>query len=110
MIRETLTSGSRYAYMGIVPGGGFRSERRSSTGGVTSYARAGPAKLPNAWVRVARSGDTLSGYKSTDGLNWSLINSTTVAMAPNIYIGWAVASGSSSGPVTVLITNVSVVP
>jgi hypothetical protein len=110
MIRESLTSGSSYAYMGIVPGGGFRSQRRSSTGGGTLYTKAGSAKLPNVWVRVVRSGDTLSGYKSVDGVNWTLINSITITMAPNIYIGWAVASGSTSGLVTAVITNVSVVP
>jgi hypothetical protein len=110
MIRENLTSGSRYAFMGITPAGSFRWQRRSSTSGGTSTTKAGSATLPKVWVRVVRTGNTLYGYKSTDGVNWTLVNSSTISMSANAYIGWAVASGSSTTLDTSVFTNVTVVP
>jgi hypothetical protein len=108
MIRENLTSGGRYALMGVTPAGAFRWQRRSSTGSGTSSTRAGSASLPNAWTRVVRSGNTFSGYKSSDGVNWTLVNSSTIGMATNIYVGLAVASGSTSNLNTSVFTNVTV--
>lgn len=108
MIRENLTSGGRYALMGVTPAGAFRWQRRSSTGNGTSSTKAGSAILPNAWTRVVRSGNTFSGYKSSDGVNWTLVSSSTIGMATNIYVGLAVASGSTSNLNTSVFTNVAV--
>jgi hypothetical protein len=110
MVRESLTSGSKYALMGLSPGGPMRWQRRSSTGSGTMSSKYGNASPPNVWVRVVRTGNTLSGYKSVDGINWTLVNSANIAMASNIYIGLAEASGSASTLATSLFTNVMVVP
>jgi hypothetical protein len=110
MIRESLTSGSKYALMGMTPNGGLRWQRRSGASNGTSSSKAGSGSPPNVWVRVVRTSNTLSGYKSTDGVNWSLVNSGSISMATNIYVGIAVASGSTSSLNTSLFTNVVVVP
>jgi len=110
MIRETLTSGSKYALMGMSPGGAIRWQRRSNTGSGSSSTKAGNGTSPNVWVRVTRTGNTLYGYKSTDGLNWTQVNSSTITMAPNIYIGLAVVSGSTTTLATSVFTNLTVVP
>jgi hypothetical protein len=110
MIRESLGSGSKYALMGLSPGGPFRWQRRNSTGGNTSSSKAGSATPPNAWTRLVRSGNTLAGYKSTTGTNWTLVSSSTITMATNIYIGFAVASGNTNRLATCLFTNVAVTP
>jgi hypothetical protein len=110
MIRETLASGSKYAFMGVSPGGAFRWQRRSNTSGGTSSNKAGADTLPDAWVRVVRTGTTLSGYKSVDGVNWTLVNSASINMATNVYVGLAVASGSTNTLNTSTFTNLSIVP
>jgi hypothetical protein len=110
MIRESLTSGSKYALMGLSPGGPMRWQRRSNTGSGTWGSKAGGGTPPKAWVRVVRSGNTVSGYKSTDGVNWSLAGSSSVTMAGNIYIGLAVASGSTNTLAASVLNNVTVVP
>lgn len=110
MIRETLTPGSEYAFMGVAPDLKFRWQRRSSTAGTTSTTVSTAAPLPDVWVRVVRSGSTLTGYKSTDGANWTLVNSRNISMAANIYVGFAVASGSTNFLSTVTFANGSVVP
>ncbi len=110
MIRENLTSGARNAFMGIASPGGFRAQRRATTSGSTAATKSGQANPPNAWVRLTRTGNMLSSYKSTDGRNWTLVNSSTVTMATNIYLGLAVASGTSTVSNTSVFANVTVVP
>jgi hypothetical protein len=110
IIRETLTSGSRYAFMGLSPDGTFRSQARSSTAGTTTALASGSGALTNTWVRLVRSGDTLTGYKSSDGANWTSVVTNSVVMATNIYVGLAVASGTTSALSTATFTNVTAVP
>lgn len=110
MIRENLSNGARNALMGVSPGAAFRWQRRVKTGGGTSSTKAGSAFLPGVWVRLVRSGNTINGYKSTDGANWTLVNSASISMAANVYVGLAVASGTSGVLNTSVFGNVSVVP
>lgn len=110
MIRESLTSGSKYAFMGISPDGQFRWQRRSSTGGRTSSTTSIIGTPPNVWIRLVRSGGTLYGYRSTNGTTWTLVNSRSITMATSIHVGLAVASGSSSTLNTATFSNLTVVP
>jgi regulation of enolase protein 1 (concanavalin A-like superfamily) len=110
MIRESLTGGSKHAFMGISPNGAFRWIYRNSTGGSTLGKLSVTATLPNIWVRLVRSGNILTAYRSTDGVRWSRVDTRTISMASNIYIGLAVASGSSTTLNTATMSNVTVVP
>ena len=105
MIRENLTSLSKNAFMGISPDGVMRWQTRSSSGGSTS-ATSMPGTSSSVWVRLVRTGDTIRGYKSSDGVKWSQVGSSTVSMAANIYVGFAVASGAP----TVLNTSTFAAP
>ena len=110
MIRESLTSGSRCAAMGLSPGTGLRWQRRANTNGGTSSSKSGLGTLPNVWVRVVRTGNTVYGYKSTDGVTWTQVNSCSLTMASNIYIGFALASGTTTQLGGSTFANVIVVP
>ena len=110
VIRESLTTGSKYAFMGVSPDGRFRWQHRSSTGGSTSSTASITGNPPNIWLRLVRTGNTLYGYRSTDGVTWRRVSSRTISMASNIYVGLAVASGSSSRLNTTTFANVTVVP
>jgi hypothetical protein len=57
-----------------------------------------------------RTGNALYGYKSSDGINWTQVDSRNITMATNIYIGLAVASGSSNTLNAVTFSNMTVVP
>ena len=110
IIRESLTSGSEYAFMGISPDGTFRWQHRSKTGGSTSSTTSTIGTPPNVWVRLVRTGNWLYGYSSTDGTNWTQVDSRSITMATNIYVGLAVASGSTTSLNTSTFGNVTVVP
>ena len=88
----------------------LRWQRRNSTGSQTSITTATGGSLPDTWVRLVRSGNSLIGYKSTDGTNWIKVNSRNISMAANIYVGLAVASGSSNTVNRSTFSTTSVTP
>lgn len=110
MIRESLTSGSRYAFMGISPDGTFRWHRRTSTSGNTSSTTSTVGALPNVWVRLVRTGNSIYGYSSVDGVTWTKVSSRNISMAANIYVGLAVASGNSTTLNTSSFSSAAVIP
>jgi sulfur relay (sulfurtransferase) complex TusBCD TusD component (DsrE family) len=110
MIRESLTSGSEYSLMGISPNGTFRWQRRTSTGGTTTTTTSSTGTPPNAWARLVRTNGVFYGYNSTNGTIWTLLGSQSITMATNIYVGLAVASGTSNVLNSTTFTNVIVVP
>jgi hypothetical protein len=95
MIRETLNPGSTELFSAYYNQNMYMNYRLS-TGGNTGQAIGGSAALPY-WVKVVRSGSTLSGYSSSDGVNWAQLGtSQTISMAQTVYIGLGVTSNSTS--------------
>jgi len=70
--------------------------------------RAGTCTFPNCWVRLVRSGNTFSGYFSTDGVNWTLTGTTTLALPTTLYFGMAVASHSTTATTLAQLRNLNV--
>jgi hypothetical protein len=110
MIRESLAANSKNAFMGVSSSGSYRAQRRSSTGGNTSSTTSGSGTVPNLWVRLVRSGNTVSSYKSPDGVTWTKVTSRTLSMTTNIYAGLVTASGTSTNATTATFDHVTVVP
>ena len=61
-------------------------------------------------MRLVRVGNTLTSYKSANGVSWTKINGASITMASQITIGLAVTSGSNSATATAVFDNVTVVP
>jgi hypothetical protein len=64
----------------IKPDGGLEFMSRSQTGGDTTYLGGGGSHAFPIWLKLVRSGDTITGYFSDDGVNWSPVASTTVTI------------------------------
>ena len=109
MVRETLTGGSANAYMAGSAASGWTFQRRS-TAGAESVATPGPTGTAPGWVKLVRTGSTLAGYQSADGVNWTLVGTQTIAMAQSVYVGLAVTSHNVSTATTATFTNVTVRP
>jgi regulation of enolase protein 1 (concanavalin A-like superfamily) len=110
MIRESLTSNARFAFLGVSPTGTFCWQHRQSTGSESVTVTTTMGDPPYTWLRLSRAGDTLQGELSTTGTNWVSVNTASIAMATNIYVGFAVASGSSGTLNGATFTNVTVLP
>src|SRR5258707_7360114 len=105
MIRETLNPGANHVFLFDYSSTIYMTER-TSTGASSSYQSLGSGTLPY-WVKLARSGNVFSMYSSADGVTWLQLGaSQTVSMAPNVYVGLAVSSRSTSSLATATFDNV----
>jgi regulation of enolase protein 1 (concanavalin A-like superfamily) len=91
MMRESLAPNARHALMLVSPGKGLAFQRRVSTGGI-STSTSGFAGTAPAYVRLARSGSTITASFSFDGSSWTTVGSDTFTMPATIYVGLAVSS------------------
>ena len=93
MIRDSLAENARYIHVGCVPAQtfGLRSYHRSaSPGGTTENWISGGGALP-VWVRINRTGNTMTVYTAPDGLTWTQRKQVTnFSMNNDVLIGlWA---------------------
>jgi hypothetical protein len=108
MIRESLNANSANAMMAITGSNGARFQYRLTTDGSTSNSTTAGYTAPY-WVKVVRSGNTFSGFRSANGVDWVQQGSNqTINMATNVYIGLAVCSHSDGVLCTTEFSNVTV--
>ena len=91
MIRGSLNPSSAQAFMLVSHSKGVAFQRRTADGN-TSVSTAGSTSTAPRWVKLVRTGTTISGYESADGSNWTLVGTDTVAISGPTYIGLAVSS------------------
>jgi hypothetical protein len=109
MIRETLTAGSEHASVFVTPGNGVAAQYRQSTGDISANVNTTGLSAPY-WVKIVRSGNTFTAWRSPNGSAWTSMGSTTIGMSSNVYIGLAVTSHNDGAPCSAVIDNVSVTP
>jgi len=91
MIRETLNAGSAHAMMIVTPGNGVSFQYRSATDG-ESYSSATNSFTAPYWVKLSRTGNTITGFHSPDGQNWTEHASNTFSMSGDVFVGLCVTS------------------
>jgi len=109
MIRESLNANSAYAGAYLFPSNNAVFEYRSSTGGSAVNNTSISTTIPY-WLKLVRSGNLFSAFRSSDGITWSQLGSTvTISMASNMYVGLPVCSKVSGTLCTTTVDNVSVI-
>ena len=104
MIRATMDPGSAQAMMCSTPGNGVAFQRRTQPGGQSSNDNSFLAGAQ--WLRLVRSGQTISAYVSVDGIDWIGMGSDTFPNLPyQIYVGIA-ATNHGAGSTNPLIATV----
>lgn len=91
MMRESLSPDSRQALMLVSAWQGLAFQRRVSTAGASTSTSGGGGAAP-AWVRLTRTGNTFSAYRSVDGSTWTLVGTDSITMPSTVYVGVAVTS------------------
>ncbi|MBN2235661.1 MAG: DUF1349 domain-containing protein, partial [Opitutales bacterium] len=108
MIRETLEAGSKHASMVVTPRNRVVFARRSSTNANTPGAEYKSFSSFPMWVKLQRSGDTITGSYSTDGSTWTVLKEMTITMNETVYVGLALTSHNNSKTNTAIVDSVSV--
>ena len=95
MFRNDTTASSMYVDLVVTPVNGVSLQWRSSTGGSGSATTVAGVSTP-AWVKLARSGNTFSGYYAGDGINWTLVGTANASLANSALAGLAVTAHNNS--------------
>jgi ABC-type transport system involved in multi-copper enzyme maturation permease subunit len=81
IIKDGTRPGSAYAAIMITPGHGVRMQYNytQDTAGLPGAASAASPR----WLRLTRSGDTITGYDSADGAHWTQVGTASLAGLPS---------------------------
>lgn len=112
MLRTDLTSSSPYALMGVgrqsiyqplLPM--FRTRATAGTEPTASYAPVSIAFVPPYWFKLVRSGNTITGYSSNNGVDWTQLGAPfTGITAPTVYAGLAVGNSTANCTAPTILT------
>jgi hypothetical protein len=106
MIRSSLAANAQLVLMGITPSSGAEFASRTTTGGNLTAGSTSGITDPY-WVKLVRSGNTITGYYSANGTTWTADSSATVYMTGSIYIGLYDTSNSTAAASTAVLQNLS---
>jgi ABC-type transport system involved in multi-copper enzyme maturation permease subunit len=81
IIKQGTKQGSAYAAMMVTGGNGVRMQY-DYTQDVAGLAGKVSAAHPR-WLRLTRSGDTITGYDSADGTHWTEVGSASLSGLPS---------------------------
>jgi hypothetical protein len=107
MLRETTAAGSAHVILDARPDGSIEFMTRSTTGGDTSFIAGGSQASPQ-WLKLTRSGGTVTGFISPNGSSWTTIGAATISMASGATVGLAVTSHDTSALNTSTFDNVTI--
>jgi regulation of enolase protein 1 (concanavalin A-like superfamily) len=107
MIRSSLAANAAQGMMLVSASKGLAFQRRKVNGG-TSTSTPGALTGAPYWVRLIRSGNTITAYQSANGTSWSLVGSDSVTTGTTVYVGLAVSSHTTSTTATATFDHVSV--
>ncbi|MGH3225974.1 MAG: hypothetical protein ACRDPY_46060, partial [Streptosporangiaceae bacterium] len=103
MIKQSTTAGSAYALLAVTPGNGVTFQS-----GFNNSAAGGSYTFPNAWLKLTRSGSTITAYTSADGSTWTQVGTTTISLTDPVTIGLFTCAHNSDVLNTATFDNVSV--
>ena len=81
IIKQSTHQGSAYAAMMVTVGHGVRMQY-NFTGDTAGMPGAVSAAHPR-WLRLTRSGDTITGYDSADGTHWTQVGTVQLTGLPS---------------------------
>jgi hypothetical protein len=80
MIRDSAAPGSAHVILDVRPTGDIEFMTRASTGDSTTYVGGTNLPLP-VWLKLVRSNETVTGYVSSDGVDWTPVGHVTAALS-----------------------------
>ena len=93
MLRQSLDADSAHVILDRKPDGVYEFMTRSATGAQTTFLASASGTL--SFMRLSRTGNTVTASISVDGTAWSLVGSTTFVDGP-VLAGLAVTSHDNS--------------
>lgn len=111
MIREKLDDTARMVFLHLSPYT-LSLSYRISPGSYAFSTYAGPPRpAPNNWLRLVRTGSTITAFASPDGATWNPVSlPVTLGMGTEVWVGLAASSDFIGRRSRAVFDQVSVVP
>jgi regulation of enolase protein 1 (concanavalin A-like superfamily) len=104
MIRDSLTANSANVFACLTPSSGILAQTRNANGASTAASlTSGPT--PPYWLRLVRTGGTITVFISTDGQQWTKAETYTPGIGGTALVGFAVTSHDTSQTATAVFTD-----
>jgi regulation of enolase protein 1 (concanavalin A-like superfamily) len=107
MLRASLAADAAHVILDVTPNGTIEFMRRASTGGSTAWL-AGASDAPPTWLKLVRSGTTVTGYVSSNGTSWATVGTTTLSIGTTARAGLVVTSHDTGTRNTATFSDVAV--
>jgi PLD-like domain len=109
MLRESAAANAAHVLIDLRPTGDIEFMSRSTTGGSTTWIAGSTQALP-AWLKLVRTGSTVTGFKSADGSTWTQVGTATITLPSTANAGLVVSSHTTSALNTSTFDSVAVTP
>ena len=107
MFRDSTATDSPFASVCVTPSNGILFLYRTAQGATAGGSATASGTAPR-WVKVARSGNSFSGYYSSDGATWVQLGSAqTIAMSGTAHAGLALTAHNTAMLNTSTFTDVA---
>ena len=109
LMSETLAAGSKFSSVVYNYNGVWLNDMMytRATDGVDAQASSSSITTVPTWLKLVRSGNTFTGYASTNGTTWVTVRSATISMANQIFMGLLDCSSNTADLCTATFDNVS---
>jgi hypothetical protein len=109
MIRNSQSSSAAHAFQLVAASSskGVPFQRRPSDDAI-SVSTSGSQSTAPRWVKLVRAGNLITGYESSNGVNWTVVGSDTFTMGSTVLVGLAVSSHVTGVNATATFDNVTV--
>jgi hypothetical protein len=96
MIRGGVTSNAPHVLMALTPDHSAAFIWRAATGSLSHRISSLAKAVVPYWVKLVRSGNTFTGYVSSDNKMYIMVSSVVVPMGTNVYIGLVVTAHTNT--------------
>jgi len=107
MLRQAMTANSAHVLLDVTPGGTIEFMTRASSGASATIVANASQTVP-AWLKLVRSGSTVTASVSANGSTWTTVGSTTTSIPASAPIGLMVLSHDVNTLNTSTFDNVAV--
>jgi hypothetical protein len=107
VIRQGTASGTAQAFIGTSFTHNIWATR--TTNGGAGTVTQNPWSTGDRWVRLVRTGSSVTGFISTNGTTWTQSGTINLTLSNPVYVGIGAASGSVNNAVNGTVSNVSFV-
>jgi len=105
MARASIASSSANVIQRTDASSRFRFAYRTTTGGTTTAMGTAVGTAGATWLRLARVGNTFTGFSSSDGVTWTQTGTITLNLGGTVFVGLAASSKNVAATTTARFRN-----